>query len=129
MIVADKIKIVLSIFLSAAWRNVPDLALLAFVLLAQAAGVYFLLQGATARRQEWIRPLILVSAGISGILLILGFLLTFDRVGQHFSVWKGSWIRGSAMIWAMLWTRHRTASFRCSSSVATARRNERWWCG
>ena len=103
MIVADKIKIVLSIFLSAAWRNVPDLALLAFVLLAQAAGVYFLLQRATARRQEWIRPLILVSAGISGILLILGFLLTFDRVGQHFSVWKGSWIRGSAMIWAMLW--------------------------
>jgi uncharacterized protein len=105
--VADKIKIVLSIFISGASRNVPDLALLAFVLLAQAVGVYVLLQGAAARASEWIRVLIVACGGLSGVLLIVGFLLMFDRVAQHLSVWEGTWIRGSAMIWAMLsilWT-------------------------
>jgi predicted MPP superfamily phosphohydrolase len=103
MIVADKIKVVLSILISGASRNLPDMALLAFVLLAQATGIYLLLQGAAARGPVWIRMLILASGGFSGVLLIVGFLLTFDRVAQHFSVATGSWIRGSAMIWAMLW--------------------------
>jgi len=98
---------VLSIFLSAGSRNLPDLALLGFVLLAQAVAVYLLLQGPAARSPEWVRVLILASGGVSGVLLILGFLLMFDRVATHFSVWTGTWIRGSGMIWAMLsilWT-------------------------
>lgn len=97
----------LSIFLSAGSRNLPDLALLGFVLLAQAVAVYLLLQGPAARSPEWVRVLILASGGVSGVLLILGFLLMFDRVATHFSVWTGTWIRGSGMIWAMLsilWT-------------------------
>jgi len=33
---------------------------------------------------------------------MVGFLLDFDRVQRHFSMGPGTWIKGSAMIWAML---------------------------
>jgi uncharacterized protein len=93
---------VISILLSAAARNVPDLTVLLLVLLGQVAGVWFLLQGPAARSPRWIRRLILVSGATSGIILMLGFLLIFDRVSRHLSVWTGTWIQGSAMIWAIL---------------------------
>jgi uncharacterized protein len=93
---------VISILLSAAARNVPDLTVLLLVLLGQVAGIWFLLRGPAARSPRWIRRLILVSGATSGIILMLGFLLIFDRVSRHLSVWTGTWIQGSAMIWAML---------------------------
>ena len=95
------------LLLSAGARNLPDLALLALVLAAQAGGAFLLLRGPAAHCQTWVRRLIVVSTGLSGIVLILGFLLIFERVERHFNVWTGSWIRGSAMIWAflsVLWT-------------------------
>lgn len=93
--------------LSAGARNLPDLTLLGLVLLAQAAGVFLLLRGPAARSQAWVRRTILASGGASGIVLILGFLLVFARVSRYFPVPASSWIRGSAMIWALLsvlWT-------------------------
>lgn len=78
------------------------MAVLTLVLLVQAAGVYLLLRGSAARNRKWIRRLILASGGLSGIVLIFGFLLLFERVSRHLTVWTGMWIRGSAMLWAML---------------------------
>jgi uncharacterized protein len=75
---------------------------LSIVLLGQAGAVYLFLRGPAARSPKWIRGLILTCGGVSAIILILGFLLIFDRVSRHFTVWTGTWIRGSAMVWAML---------------------------
>lgn len=97
----------ISLFLAAAARNLPDLTLLGLVLLSQAAGVFFLLRKPAARSQPWVRRLIIASGAVSGTVLIIGFFLMFARVSRYFPVWEASWIRGSAMIWAMLsalWT-------------------------
>jgi uncharacterized protein len=72
-------------------------------MLAQAAGVYLLLKGPAAGSPEWVRRLMVAACGASEIFLIVGFLLIFDRVSRHFSIWTSSWVRGSSMIWAMLW--------------------------
>jgi uncharacterized protein len=98
---------VIYLFLSAGARNLPDLMLLGFVLLAQTAGVIHLLRGPAARSQAWVRRLILACATFSALVLVVGFLLMFARVARHFHNWTASWIRGSAIIWAMmliLWT-------------------------
>jgi predicted MPP superfamily phosphohydrolase len=100
--VADKIGIVISFLITAASRNLPDLAVLALVLLGQAGGVYFLLRGPAARSRKWIRYLILASAAVSGIVLVFGFLLSFDRVARHFTDWTAAWMKGCSMVWAML---------------------------
>ena len=76
--------------LSAGARNLPDLTLRALVLASQAGGAFLLLRGPAARSQAWVRRLILVSTGMSGIVLILGFLLIFERVERHFNVWTGA---------------------------------------
>jgi uncharacterized protein len=92
----------MNILMSAGARSLPDLALLALVLVAQAVGVYFLLRGPAAQSPLWIRRLIVAFGVVSGLILILGFLMMFARVSQYFTSWTGTWIRGSAMIWAML---------------------------
>jgi predicted MPP superfamily phosphohydrolase len=81
---------------------VPDLTVLLLVLLGQAAAIWYFLQGPAARSPKWIKGLILVSGAASGLLLMVGFLLNFDRVQRHVSMWTGTWIKGLAMIWAML---------------------------
>jgi predicted MPP superfamily phosphohydrolase len=84
-----------------------DLTVLGLVMLAQAAGILFLLRRPAARSRPWMRRLIVAAGGLSGILLIAGFLLMFNRVSTHVNVWTGSWLRGSAMVWAVLsilWT-------------------------
>jgi predicted MPP superfamily phosphohydrolase len=93
---------VISLLFSAAARNLPDLAILLLVLLGQAAGIWFLLRGPAARSSKWMKGLILASGATSGLLLMVGFLFNFDRVARHLSTWTGTWIKGSAMIWAML---------------------------
>ena len=92
----------ISILFSAAARNLPDIAVLLLVLIGQAAGIWYLLQGPAAGSPKWIKGLLLASGAASGILLMVGFLLNFDRVQRHFPMWTGTWIKGSAMIWAML---------------------------
>ncbi len=99
---ADKIEIVISLLIAAALRSLPDIAVLAVVMFAQAAGAYFLLRSGPARSRKWIRRLIVASALISGIVLIAGFLLIFDRVTRHFSAGTSTLFRGSAMLWGML---------------------------
>ncbi len=88
--------------ISAGSRSLPDLVILVLVLLTQAAGVYFLFRLSAAREREWVQRLILASGVVSGAILILGFLLMFARVGRHFPPWTASWLRGSALIWAMV---------------------------
>jgi predicted MPP superfamily phosphohydrolase len=88
--------------MSAGSRSLPDLVLLTLVLLTQAAGIHLLLQGPAAHSKESVRRVILAAGSVSGIILIVGFLLMFARVSQYFTVWTASWIRGGAMIWAML---------------------------
>jgi predicted MPP superfamily phosphohydrolase len=83
-------------------RNRLDIAVVAFVLLAQAGGVYFLLQAPAARSRRWIRHLILAAGGLSGIIVILAFLLMFARISRYFTFLTVTWFRGSAMIWGML---------------------------
>ena len=92
----------ISFFLAVVSRNLVDIAVLGLVLLVQACGVYFLLQTSAARSQSWMRRLILASGGISGIVLVVAFLLMFLRVSRYFSVPGSTWFRGSAMIWGML---------------------------
>ena len=74
--------------------------MLGLVLLVQAAAVYFLLRA--ARNRQWMRRLILASAGVSATVLIVGFFLMFERISRHFSVAGSMWFRGSAMVWGML---------------------------
>ena len=97
----------ISLLLNAGARSLLDLTVLAFVMLAQAGGILFLLRGPAARSRRWVRHLILAAGGLSGLLLIAGFLLMFARVSRYVNAWAGSWLRGSAMVWAMLsilWT-------------------------
>ncbi len=79
-----------------------DIAVLAFVLIAQAGGVYFLLQAPAARSRKWIRLSILASGVLSGIVLVVAFLLMFARFSRYFTDGTTTWFRGSAMIWGML---------------------------
>lgn len=95
-------EVVISLLKNVLTRNLPDLAMMALALLAQAGGVYLLLRGPLARSPQWTRRLILALAAASGLLVIVGFLEMFARVSRYFSDWTGTWIRGSAMIWAML---------------------------
>lgn len=95
-------EVVLSLLRNALTRSLPDLAMMALALLAQAGGVYLLLRGPLARSPQWTRRLILALAAASGLLVIVGFLEMFARVSRYFSDWTGAWLRGSAMIWAML---------------------------
>jgi predicted MPP superfamily phosphohydrolase len=90
-------------FLRVAWsRSALDLALLALVLVVQAGGVYLLLRGPAARSRNWVRRMIVASGAVSGIVLILGYLLMFARFSRYFTVWTATWFRGSSMVWAMI---------------------------
>jgi predicted MPP superfamily phosphohydrolase len=79
-----------------------DVAVLAFVLLAQAVGVYALLRTRAAHSRRWIRNLILASGALSGIALVVAFLLMFARFSRFFTAMSTTWFRGAAMIWGML---------------------------
>jgi uncharacterized protein len=93
---------VLLLLTSAGYRSLPDLAILILVLLTQAGAVYFLMRLSAARDREWIRRAILASSAVSGIVLVIGFLLMFARVARLFPGGTASWLRGAALIWAML---------------------------
>lgn len=99
---ADKISVVISFLISAVSRNLVDIGVVAFVLLAQGFGIYLLLRTPAARTRDWLRRLILASAAASGLFLVVGFFLMFDRVARYFSVPVAMWFRGSAMVWGML---------------------------
>jgi predicted MPP superfamily phosphohydrolase len=87
---------------SAGSRSLPDLAILMLVLLTQAGAVYFLLRLSAARDRISIRRVILASGAASGAVLVCGFFLMFARVSRFFPPGIASWLRGGALIWAML---------------------------
>ncbi len=97
----------ISIIFAAAARNLPDIVVLGFVIAAQLAAVYLVLQKPGMQGRMWVR-LLLVFAGLaSALFLVIGFLMMYARIGRHFPPGSGYWIRGLAMIWAMLsvlWT-------------------------
>jgi predicted MPP superfamily phosphohydrolase len=83
---------------NAAQRSATEMAVLAVVLAAQGCVVWLMLRASTPAQ----RSRIWIAAGVSAGTLILGFLLTFARVAQYLPPTLGAWIRGAAMIWAML---------------------------
>jgi predicted MPP superfamily phosphohydrolase len=104
---ADKIEVVISIALSAAARNLPDIVLLASVLLAQLAALSLVWRKPSVRGRKWLRVLLAAATGLSCFFLVFGFLIMYARVGRYFPTTMGYWVRGLAMIWAMLslmWT-------------------------
>ena len=79
-------------------RYLPDLLVLALVAMLQIAGGLYLrraLRPALGRQIPW-------AIGISLGVVVLGFLLRFDRVARHFPQWAAGWGRGMAVTWAFL---------------------------
>lgn len=114
---------------NAAVRNIPDMILLAVVLLAQAVLVIRLLRSSPASR-PWPRAGIAIAAAASALLLMVGFLLMFGRVSRHFPATLAAWVRGSAMIWAALslmwiaaWLIERVVRAALRPAHSPARRN------
>jgi len=83
---------------NAAQRSALDIVVLAVVLAAQGCVVWLMLRGARPAR----RARIWIGAGASAGTLLVGFLLMFMRVARYLPPALGAWIRGTAMIWAML---------------------------
>jgi hypothetical protein len=83
-------------------RHLPDLIMLAGVLLVQAAGAGLLLWGPAASRSLRLRWTVVAGLLTSWSVLLLGFLLRFARVNQYFSEWWPSWGSGIALVWALL---------------------------
>jgi len=81
-------------------RYLPDMIMLAMVLAIQASGAGLLLWGPGAVRYHRARVAIVTGAVLSGLVLILGFLLRFARVNRHFPLWWGGWGRGLILTWA-----------------------------
>lgn len=82
-------------------RNLPDLILLAAVLLVQGAGAG-LFWGRGAVRSWRIRWALLLGLLASWSILVLGFLLRFHRVSRYFADWWPTWGSGLALVWAFL---------------------------
>ena len=83
-------------------RHLPDLILLATVLLVQAAGAGLLLWGPSGAHSLRMRWAVVVGLLTSWSILILGFLLRFNRINRYFSDWWPSWGSGLALIWAFV---------------------------
>ncbi len=83
-------------------RYLPDMVILGTVLAVQAGGAGLLLWGAGAVRSVRARGAILAGSVVSGVVLILGFLLRFARVNRYFSPWWADWGRGLILTWAFI---------------------------
>jgi predicted MPP superfamily phosphohydrolase len=97
-------------------RNLPDLILLTAVILVQAAGAGLLLWGPAGVRLLRLRWAVIAGTVISAVVLMLGFLLRFARVSQHFHPWWSGWGRGLIFAWAFL-----------SVFLVAAMLISRWW--
>jgi predicted MPP superfamily phosphohydrolase len=75
-----------------------------------------LLWGRAAVHSWLMRGVIIAGTTISGLLLMLGFLLRFARVNHHFPPWWVGWGRGMIFTWAFL-----------SIFLAAALLISRWW--
>jgi predicted MPP superfamily phosphohydrolase len=78
------------------------MVILATVLAVQASGAGLLLWGPGAVRSPRARGAILAGSAVSGVVLILGFLLRFARVNRYFSPWWAGWGRGLILTWAFI---------------------------
>jgi len=98
------------------FRNLPDLILLAAVILVQAAAAGLLLWGRAGPRSVRVRRGVIAGVMLSSLVLVLGFLLRFARVNRHFPPWWAGWGRGLIFIWAFV-----------SVFLAAAILISRWW--
>jgi hypothetical protein len=92
------------------------LILLTAVILVQAAGAGLLLWGPAGVRLLRLRWAVIAGTVISAVVLMLGFLLRFARVSQHFHPWWSGWGRGLIFAWAFL-----------SVFLVAAMLISRWW--
>ncbi|MGH9591739.1 MAG: metallophosphoesterase, partial [Bryobacteraceae bacterium] len=83
----------------ASGRYAADLAALIVVLAIQAFGAWLLWRRSSSRSA---RRAIVTGMLVSYAVLGFGFLLRFDRIGEHFSPWWPSWGRGLAVMWGFL---------------------------
>jgi predicted MPP superfamily phosphohydrolase len=68
----------------------------------QVAGAALLLWGPARVRLARLRWAVIAGTMFSAVLLMLGFLLRFVRVFQHFPLWWSGWGRGLIFTWAFL---------------------------
>jgi predicted MPP superfamily phosphohydrolase len=91
---------VISFLMNATARSLPDLVILFLVLVVQyVCAASFLKRPTITLAQSRI---VITLAGLSGFLLCFGFLLNFVRIAAYFPVWMASWVRGAALMWAMI---------------------------
>jgi predicted MPP superfamily phosphohydrolase len=92
-------------------RYIGDLVALCIVLLTHVLCAWILWRWTEApawmRRPGWLqrawpRRVIPPLFGVSGVVVLFGFLLRFGRVNHHFPLWFAGWGRGIAMTWAFL---------------------------
>lgn len=83
-------------------RHLTDLIFLFTVAVAQGITVWLTLRGPAVRSRPWIRYVVLSAGAVSGIALMLAFLLRFERVLRHFPMVLFSWLEGIVMTWAAL---------------------------
>src|ERR1700680_1163863 len=90
--------------------------MLGIVLAIQAGAGGLLLWGSVPVRSPRKRWAILAGMGISGLVLVLGFLLRFGRVNWYFTPWWAGWGRGLIITWGFV-----------SILLAAAVIISRWW--
>jgi len=84
------------------FRNLPDLILIAAVILVQGAAAGLLLWGSGGPRSVRVRWAVIACAALSCLVLMFGFLLRFARVNRHFPPWWAGWGRGLIFTWAFV---------------------------
>jgi len=90
--------------------------MLATVLAIQVGAAGLLLWGPAAVHSLRARWTVLAGTGLSGLVLVLGFLLRFGRVNRYFSPWWAGWGRGLIITWGFV-----------SILLAVAVIISRWW--
>ncbi|HWC96626.1 MAG TPA: metallophosphoesterase [Candidatus Sulfopaludibacter sp.] len=83
-------------------RALPDLLVLIVSLLAQFAGVAWLIGWRAADASRRTKSWIVAAGALSMAASLLTFLLRFRRIARNFPVWWISWGTGLAVTWAML---------------------------
>ena len=83
-------------------RILPDLVMVTAALMVQAAGAWWILRRMAPGAGPLARWMVLGGMAVSFTLLVVGFLLRFNRVGRHFPVWLPGWGRGTVMAYALL---------------------------
>ena len=82
-------------------RYLPELSVLALVLLLQAIGIWWVVSGPAAHAPSWVRRTILICGLFSFAAENFASLLRFYRVAKYFPEWLSGWGRGLVICWAL----------------------------